>query len=89
MAPNHKRADKASASNELLNNALDFNVQNHQESKQMKSLDLQQTSDFLHVATITETSEELGVTIAHRGTTPDGVPFVLVNNANGTSLLFT
>lgn len=54
----------------------------------MKPLNLQETAEFLESATVTETSEESGVTIARRGTCPDGTSFVLIHSRNGTSMLF-
>jgi hypothetical protein len=56
----------------------------------MKSLSTQEASDFLATATITETSTEEGIEIAHRGTSADGTPFVLINGRDdGMALLFT
>jgi hypothetical protein len=56
----------------------------------MKSLSKQEASDFLATATITETSIEEGIEIAHRGTSGDGSPFVLINGRDdGMALLFT
>ncbi|MBC7501971.1 MAG: hypothetical protein H7315_15980 [Herminiimonas sp.] len=56
----------------------------------MKPLSSQEASDFLATATITETSIEDGIEIAHRGTGADGTPFVLINGReDGMALLFT
>ncbi len=56
----------------------------------MKSLSRQEAADFLATATITETSIEEGLEIAHRGTSADGTPFVLISGRDdGAALLFT
>ncbi|MEB0137112.1 hypothetical protein QN362_17395 [Actimicrobium sp. CCC2.4] len=56
----------------------------------MKSLSKQEAAEFLSSATITETSIEEGIEIAHRGTSADGTPFVLISGRDdGMAMLFT
>lgn len=53
----------------------------------MHTVSLQETSDLLEAATVTQTID-LGQFIAHKGIAADGTAFVLVNGGtNGESIL--
>jgi hypothetical protein len=56
------------------------------EGKTMKQLTLAQTADYLASATI-EHSHDTGHAIVHVGRSALGVAFVLVNNAQGETVL--
>lgn len=53
----------------------------------MHTVSLQAASDLLATATITQTID-MGLVIAHKGTSADGTPFVLVNSSStGDSII--
>jgi hypothetical protein len=52
----------------------------------MHTVSLQAASDLLVTATITQTID-IGLVIAHKGTSADGTPFVLVNSSTGDSII--
>lgn len=52
----------------------------------MKTMTMQQAADYLETATITRT-QDAGHAVTHIGTNAAGVPFVLVNDYTGQTVV--